>query len=157
MPQKLPQIYAVIAYNCIRKVAWFAVHICGNIWNALYLFIIFVYTWKSINRHKRLLSVRSLLWKQSYYYFLYVLCAQRPYGGFVMIYNFDEIWWTLKVLRAPSREIFCGLIVHMYTLWSFLRSNNVWLGLGEKKSLRHLNIKVWGQLIFKNGGGKPSL
>ena len=36
VPQKLPQIYTVIAYICIWKVAWFAVYICGNIWNALY-------------------------------------------------------------------------------------------------------------------------
>ena len=38
VPQKLPQIYTVIAYICIGKVAWFAVYICGNIWNALYIF-----------------------------------------------------------------------------------------------------------------------
>ena len=36
MPQKLQQIYIVIAYICIGKVAWFAVYICGDIWNALY-------------------------------------------------------------------------------------------------------------------------
>ena len=30
VPQKLPQIYTVIAYICIGKVAWFAVYICGN-------------------------------------------------------------------------------------------------------------------------------
>ena len=34
MPQKLPQIYTVILYICIAEVAWFAVDICGNIWNA---------------------------------------------------------------------------------------------------------------------------
>ena len=33
VPQKLPQKYIVIAYICIGKVAWFAVYICGNIWN----------------------------------------------------------------------------------------------------------------------------
>ena len=37
VPQKLPQIYTVIAYICIGKVAWFAVYICGNIWNTLYV------------------------------------------------------------------------------------------------------------------------
>ena len=37
VPQKLPQIYAVIAYICIGKVAWFALYIFGNIWNALYI------------------------------------------------------------------------------------------------------------------------
>ena len=34
VPQKLPQIYTVIVYICIEKVACFAVYICGNIWNA---------------------------------------------------------------------------------------------------------------------------
>ena len=37
VPQKLPQIYTVLAYICIGKVAGFAVYICGNIWNAQYL------------------------------------------------------------------------------------------------------------------------
>ena len=36
VPQKFPQIYTVIAYIFIGKVAWFAVYICGNVWNALY-------------------------------------------------------------------------------------------------------------------------
>ena len=40
VPQKLPQIYSVIAYICIGKVTRFAVYICGNIWNALYMVII---------------------------------------------------------------------------------------------------------------------
>ena len=31
--QKLPQIYTVIAYIWIMKAAWFALKICGNIWN----------------------------------------------------------------------------------------------------------------------------
>ena len=35
--KKLPQIYTLIAYICILWVAWFAVYICGNIWNALYV------------------------------------------------------------------------------------------------------------------------
>ena len=34
--QKLPQIYTVISYKCVGKVAWFALYICGNLWNALY-------------------------------------------------------------------------------------------------------------------------
>ena len=34
---KLPQIYTVIAYICIGKVAWIAVYICGNLWNALFI------------------------------------------------------------------------------------------------------------------------
>ena len=33
VPQKLPQIYTVIAYICIEKVAWFEVYIYGNLWN----------------------------------------------------------------------------------------------------------------------------
>ena len=37
VPQKLPQIYTVITYNCIRDVAFFAVYICGNLFSALYL------------------------------------------------------------------------------------------------------------------------
>ena len=37
VPQKLPQIYTLIAYICVGKVAWFAVYICGDIWNALYI------------------------------------------------------------------------------------------------------------------------
>ena len=36
VPQKLPQIYTVITFICIGKVAWLAVYIGGNIWNALY-------------------------------------------------------------------------------------------------------------------------
>ena len=32
--QKLPHICTVIAFFWIGKVAWFAVYICGNIWNA---------------------------------------------------------------------------------------------------------------------------
>ena len=35
--QKSSQIYTVIAYICIGKVAWFEVYICGNIWNTYYL------------------------------------------------------------------------------------------------------------------------
>ena len=31
-PHNLPQIYIVIVYNCIGKVAGFAVYICGNLW-----------------------------------------------------------------------------------------------------------------------------
>ena len=31
VPQKLPQIYTVIVYICIGKVALFSVYICGNI------------------------------------------------------------------------------------------------------------------------------
>ena len=38
VPQKLPQIYTLIACICIGKVARFAVYICGNIWNAQYIF-----------------------------------------------------------------------------------------------------------------------
>ena len=34
--RNLPQIYTVIAYICIGKVAWFSVYICSNLWNALY-------------------------------------------------------------------------------------------------------------------------
>ena len=37
LPQKYLQIYTVIAYICIWKVAWFAVYICDNIWNTLYV------------------------------------------------------------------------------------------------------------------------
>ena len=36
VPQQLPQICTVILSICIGKVAWFAVYICANIWNALY-------------------------------------------------------------------------------------------------------------------------
>ena len=39
VPQKLSQIYTVIAYICIGKVSWFAVYICGNIWNYTTCFI----------------------------------------------------------------------------------------------------------------------
>ena len=34
VPQKLPQVYTVIVYICIGKVAGFEVYICANIWNA---------------------------------------------------------------------------------------------------------------------------
>ena len=34
VPQRLPQIFTVIMYIWIGKVAWFAVYICGNLWNA---------------------------------------------------------------------------------------------------------------------------
>ena len=37
VPQKLPQTCIVIAYICNGKVAWFAVYICGKIWNAQYI------------------------------------------------------------------------------------------------------------------------
>ena len=37
VPQTLPPIYTVMVYICIGKVAGFAVYICGNIWNALYI------------------------------------------------------------------------------------------------------------------------
>ena len=33
VPQKLPQIYTVIAYICIGKASWFEVYICSNTWN----------------------------------------------------------------------------------------------------------------------------
>ena len=36
VPQQLPKIYAVIAYICIGKVAWFAIYNCGYIWNMYY-------------------------------------------------------------------------------------------------------------------------
>ena len=32
VPQKLAQIYTVIAYICIGKVVWFAIYICCNLW-----------------------------------------------------------------------------------------------------------------------------
>ena len=35
--QNLPLIYTVIAHICTGKVAWFAVNICGNLWNNLYV------------------------------------------------------------------------------------------------------------------------
>ena len=39
VPQKLPQIYNAITYICIGKAASFAVYICGNILNALYVYV----------------------------------------------------------------------------------------------------------------------
>ena len=50
MPQKLPQIYIVIASICIGKVAWFSVYICGK-WHAQYLL-----TWHQNPRRYRQLA-----------------------------------------------------------------------------------------------------
>ena len=47
VPQKLPQIYTVIACICIGKVAWFAVYICGNIWNTQYFFALVKISFRS--------------------------------------------------------------------------------------------------------------
>ena len=51
VPQKLPQIFTVIAFICIGKVEWFAIY-CGNTWNA-YSTRHFIYYRKSVLHLRR--------------------------------------------------------------------------------------------------------
>ena len=64
VPQKLPQIYTIIAYICIGKIAWYALYICCKVWNTLWSCVyceVFVYgfTLLALDQNQILCSLSS--------------------------------------------------------------------------------------------------
>ena len=107
VPQKLPQIHTAIAYICIGKFSWFAVYICCNLWNALYILLVNSFVGEGRKIHfSQLLGV---LWIIVKFWF--------------WIYDSEQcsvcLWFYVNFMHSiPMVLILDGSLEHSALIWS---------------------------------------
>ena len=129
VPQKLPQICTVIAYICIGKVAWFAVYICGNLWNAQYVQPTFRYRGVCPSGcYERVVSTSIEGYRDKFFRIqMYFLIFKNPY---IYYLSFGGTVWPRSI---DPFYILSYYIKWITTLWTYSSSKAYTLDLITSK------------------------